>query len=108
VRVEGKFPFFSKRLFRKGVNFINFPNLAAGYGALVEWVFGGLMDGKTLSKAGIAGVVLAVVGIILFLVLWFGLGQIGIQQFPRLILALCVPPALMAALVGVYMLVARK
>jgi len=62
-----------------------------------------------LSQAGIAGIVLAIVGIGLFLGIYFGLQGAGVGDFPRLILALCVPPAVMAALIGIYMVAtARK
>lgn len=62
-----------------------------------------------LPQAGIAGVVLAIIGIGLFLAIYFGLQSAGVGDFPRLILALCVPPAAMAALIGIYMIAtARK
>jgi len=57
-----------------------------------------------LSQAGIAGVVLAVVGIVLFIGIYFGLQSLGVGDFPRLMLALCVPPALMAVGIGAYLL----
>jgi hypothetical protein len=63
--------------------------------------------GKNLSRATIAGVVLAVGGILLFIVLWIILGNAGVDPFARLLLSLCIPPALMAALVGGYFLMVQ-
>jgi hypothetical protein len=60
-----------------------------------------------LSKAAIAGAVLAVLAIILFGVLWVVLGNAGLSQTPRLFAALCIPPGVIAAIIGVYILVAR-
>ena len=60
-----------------------------------------------LSKAAIAGAVLAVFGIVLFAVLWIVLGNAGLSQTPRLFAALCIPPGVIAAIIGVYILVAR-
>ncbi len=61
-----------------------------------------------LSRAGIAGGILGVFGILLFLALWFVMGQAGVQQYTRLFLALCIPPAVIALLVGVYALWWRR
>lgn len=66
------------------------------------------MDPKILSRAGIAGFVMAVAGVGMFFLLWIGLGSAGVDTFMRLILSICVPPALMAFVIGVYMLVTRK
>jgi lipopolysaccharide export LptBFGC system permease protein LptF len=60
-----------------------------------------------LGRGLIAGFVLAVVGVGLFALLWQALGDLGFAQFPRLILAMCVPPALIAVLVGAYILIFR-
>lgn len=57
-----------------------------------------------LSRAGIVGAVLGGFGILLFIALWVGLGQAGVQQYTRLFLALCLPPAVIALLVGLYAL----
>jgi hypothetical protein len=62
---------------------------------------------RALSRAGIFGAVLGVAAIMLFVVFWVVLGQIGLTQFARLFLALCLPPAIIAALVGGYVLIAR-
>ncbi len=62
---------------------------------------------KALSRASIAGGILAVAGIILFVVVWIVLGQAGMTQLTRLFISLCLPPALIALVMGIYMLVAR-
>jgi hypothetical protein len=62
---------------------------------------------QQLSKAGIAGFALALFGIVFFLVLWVVLGQTGMENFPRLILSICLPPAAIALIIGIYMLVVR-
>lgn len=65
------------------------------------------LNTKNLSRATIAGALLAGGGIALFAILWIVLGNAGVDQFARLITALCVPPALMAALMGGYFLLMR-
>lgn len=69
----------------------------------------GFLSKGSLSRASIAGAILAVLGIVLFALLWTALSNAGVSAFPRLIIALCVPPGAMAALVGLYILaVPRK
>lgn len=65
-------------------------------------------DPKTLRRFLIGGAVLAVGGIILFVLLWLALGGAGVQQFPRLVLSMCVPPAVIALLLGGYFLISRR
>jgi lipopolysaccharide export LptBFGC system permease protein LptF len=48
---------------------------------------------------------LALAGVILFALLWIGLGNAGLGNLPRLVLALCLPPAVIAVLLGGYVLV---
>lgn len=43
-------------------------------------------------------------GVLAFLLLWVGLGSAGVDQFPRLIMSVCLPPALIALIFGVYFL----
>ncbi len=62
---------------------------------------------RALSRASIFGAILGVAAIILFVVFWVVLGEMGLTQFARLFLALCVPPAIIAAIVGGYVLIAR-
>ena len=61
-----------------------------------------------LSRGSIFGLVLGVLAIILFVVLWLVLGSLNVSQFPRLMVSLCLPPAIIAALIGVYMLFGRS
>jgi hypothetical protein len=60
-----------------------------------------------LKKASIAGVALAFAGIILFLILWVVLGQLGVAMLARLFMALCLPLVVIAGLIGVYALVLK-
>ncbi|MFN8373234.1 MAG: hypothetical protein U0694_10215 [Anaerolineae bacterium] len=53
------------------------------------------------------GFLLSVFGIILFIVLWIVFGQSGMEAFPRLVLSLCLPPAAIALVMGIYILVVR-
>ena len=59
---------------------------------------------QTLSKAGTLGMSLGIGGIVLFIVSWVALGSMGVEQIPRLMIALCLPPALIAGAIGGYML----
>jgi hypothetical protein len=58
-----------------------------------------------LSKPLIAGLVLAVVGIVLFLGIYLALADT--EPIIRLFVALCLPPAVIAAVIGAYLLIAR-
>ena len=57
-----------------------------------------------LSRGSMVGFVLGVLAIILFIVLWLVLGSLNVSQFPRLMISICLPPAIIAALIGAYML----
>lgn len=61
---------------------------------------------SNLARAGGAGVVLALLGIGCFVLLYSLLGEVG--QVQRLLISLCSPPALMALVVGAYMLIAAS
>lgn len=63
------------------------------------------IDGPKFSKPLIAGAILAVVGIALFFVIYIALANN--EPVVRLFVAMCVPPAIIAAIIGVYVLVAR-
>ncbi len=65
------------------------------------------MDNKTLTRTVIAGGVLSGLGIALFFLLWFGLGSAQVAQLPRVVLSVCLPPAIMAMVVGLYFIIAR-
>ena len=60
------------------------------------------LNKRGLTRASIVGVAMALGAIILFILLWLVLG--GLDRFPRLIIAVCVPPAAIALAVGVYFL----
>jgi hypothetical protein len=55
-----------------------------------------------LLKAAAIGVGLAVLGIVLFLVIYFSLS--GVSALARLLVAMCLPPLLIGVLVGGYAL----
>jgi hypothetical protein len=54
------------------------------------------------------GAVLGLGGILLFVSLWIVLGNWGMDQFQRLIITACLPPALIALLIGGYLLLQPK
>ena len=64
-------------------------------------------DRGRIGRGLAMGLVLAVFGIGGFILLWNGLGSLGLEQFPRLILSMCLPPAGIALVMGVYILVFR-
>lgn len=55
-----------------------------------------------LSRTLVAGVGLAGLAVILFLVLWAGLGGARVEQAPRLFVSLCVPPAVVGGLLIIW------
>lgn len=63
---------------------------------------------KTLTRALIAGCILALLGIGLFLALFWGLGNAEVPNSQRLFVALCIPPTFIGVLLGVYALFFRK
>jgi hypothetical protein len=64
-------------------------------------------DWKRLGRWQLGVFLLSVLGIIIFVLLWQGLGDLGFDQFPRLIVSLCAPPAIIAVLIGGYILIFR-
>lgn len=60
------------------------------------------VDSKTISRAGIAGAVLGVLGISFFILLWIVLGSWGVDNLVRIILSVCLPPIFLSLLVGAY------
>ncbi len=67
----------------------------------------GPLNRRSLTRASLVGAVLAVIGILLFAVLWIALGHAGVETFPRLISSMCVPPLVIALIVGGYALISR-
>ncbi|MCL4253908.1 MAG: hypothetical protein KJ043_09025 [Anaerolineae bacterium] len=65
------------------------------------------LDRKTISRVGIVGAVLGAVIIGVFLLLWIILGNMGMSDFPRLVISVCAPPTLMALVFGIYFLTTR-
>lgn len=62
---------------------------------------------RALSRASIIGAVLGIAAIILFGILWVVLGGTDLSPIARMLLSLCIPPALLTALMGLYLLVIR-
>lgn len=62
-------------------------------------------DGKAASRVGLIGAIIGIVAIGLFMGLWILLGNANVNDFPRLIISVCVPPALMTAFLGAYILI---
>ena len=67
-----------------------------------------MLDSNQIKRTTIAGALLALVGVGMFIGLWVVLCNTDVSQFARLILSLCVPPILMALGVGIYFLVVRS
>jgi lipopolysaccharide export LptBFGC system permease protein LptF len=65
-------------------------------------------DGKRIIRESGVGVALAVVGIVSFIVLWVALGSTGMANAPRLFTSMCVPPVIIAALFGIYMVIVKR
>lgn len=61
-------------------------------------------DKKRILRGQLAVLLLSAAGIGAFVGLWAVLGKVGMSDFPRLIVAFCAPPALIAILIGGYML----
>lgn len=66
------------------------------------------LNRSSLSRASVAGIVLAAAGIILFVILWIVLGQLGAATIARLLIALCLPPAVITGIIGVYVLAVKS
>ncbi|MAS33018.1 MAG: hypothetical protein CL610_03360 [Anaerolineaceae bacterium] len=62
------------------------------------------LNRRRLTRAAIIGGGMGLGGVLAFLLLWVGLGSAGVDQFPRLIMSVCLPPALIALIFGVYFL----
>lgn len=62
------------------------------------------IDKQNLPRIAVIGAAFAVLGIVLFIVLWVMMGNAGVEQLPRLVVSVCLPPAIIAAILGVYIL----
>jgi hypothetical protein len=65
------------------------------------------LDRSTVSRVGLAGAALGVLGIVLFIGIWLVAGSLDVAVFPRLIMAVCIPPAILATIIGAYVLLVR-
>lgn len=66
-----------------------------------------IFNKSNLTRAGIAGAVMGVLAILMFGGLWLLLGSLEVHMVVRLVLSVCLPPALLTLLVGGYMLYNR-
>ncbi len=62
------------------------------------------LNAPNSRQAGRLGTALAVACLMLFAALWLALGSMGVEQIPRLLMSLCLSPALIAGAIGGYML----
>ena len=63
---------------------------------------------EALKRASIIGAILGVFGIISFVVIWVLLGQTGTGQVPRILLSLCIPPAMIGLIMLAYLFYLRS
>jgi hypothetical protein len=63
------------------------------------------MTTPTLQRALLIGAGLSAGAVVLFFVLWGVFGSMGMPNFPRLMLSLCLPPLTLTLIVGGYALV---
>jgi lipopolysaccharide export LptBFGC system permease protein LptF len=66
---------------------------------------GSPLDTQLLKRMSLAGLILAFVGVGLFILVWNLLGRAEVADLPRLFAAMCVPPAGIAAILGIYLLI---
>ncbi|MAU09193.1 MAG: hypothetical protein CL607_05175 [Anaerolineaceae bacterium] len=66
----------------------------------------GSSPNRTLIQALVVGLVLAVIGIVLFLLIYAALDQV--DQATRLFTALCSPPVVIGIIAGLYALYVRN
>ncbi len=62
-------------------------------------------DRKRLTRALVIGAILSAAGVVLFLLLFFGMS--GVDSAPRLFVSMCIPPAVIALVLGAYLLISR-
>lgn len=62
------------------------------------------INGSTLTRMGLAGAIIGIVLIGSFALLWMVLGAAEVDVFPRLVVAVCAPPGITAALVGTWLI----
>lgn len=67
----------------------------------------GTLTPRMLVRVGLAGLLLGTTLVGLFVLVWNVMGSMGVADFPRLFAAVCVPPALLSAIIGFALLVLR-
>lgn len=65
------------------------------------------MDSRLVQRTVIAGGILGGIGIGLFFGMWVLMGSLGATPFARVVVSVCLPPVLLAAGIGVYLVVTR-
>lgn len=65
----------------------------------------GPLKKRGLSRAAVLGFGIVVSAVVLFLIFWIGLSNTDMAPFPRVLISVCIPPAVIAALIGIYMLI---
>ncbi len=63
---------------------------------------------QQLLRATMVASGLALLGIVVFAILWIVMGNAGVANAPRLFIALLVPPAVIGVVVGGYFLIKGK
>jgi hypothetical protein len=62
---------------------------------------------RTMGRATAIGIALAAAGIALFVIVWLMLEGLSLSRVPRLFIAICLPPAVIAGLIGLYVLLVK-
>ncbi len=66
------------------------------------------MTTPNYGRALFAGALLAVLGVLMFALIWIAMGSAGVANVPRLFTSMCIPPAIIGVLVGGYWMFVRK
>lgn len=64
--------------------------------------------GQQLMRIQAYVVILAVIAVILFGSCWFVLGELGIDSAPRLLASFCLPPGIIALILGIFLVIRRN
>ena len=62
------------------------------------------LEKDSITRAGLYGALLGIAAILLFVGLWFGLGSIGVTVFPRMVISVCIPPAVLSFAAGIFLI----
>lgn len=63
---------------------------------------------QNLTQALVIGGILAILGVGAFLALFVVMGNAGVENSQRLLIALCLPPVIIGIIMGLYALLFRK